>query len=126
VEWELAPDIQKRLARLVARGSFGHVSPRLITAVRGRRSSSRALARIWSLPRVWQMVLGVPPQYVIEVLEEKFAKLSPEEQEKTLLHELLHIPKTFSGALLPHRRGKFRLNRQVVEKIYAHIRSYDP
>jgi predicted metallopeptidase len=71
------------------------------------------------------MVLGVPPQYVIEVLEEKFAKLSPEEQEKTLLHELLHIPKTFSGALLPHRRGKFRLNRQVVEKIYAHIRSYD-
>ncbi|MBI3887746.1 hypothetical protein HY310_01620 [Candidatus Microgenomates bacterium] len=73
--------------------------------MRGFGSTSRAIARIWSLPKPWQIALKIEPQYVIEVIAERFDKLSEDEKDKTLFHELTHIPKTFSGALVPHKRG---------------------
>jgi predicted metallopeptidase len=52
------------------------------------------------------------------VVSEKFDKLDSEQQAKVLIHELLHIPKTFSGALLPHRTGTFKLSQRTVNKMY--------
>lgn len=73
--------------------------------MRGYGSTSRAIARIWSLPKPWQLALKIQPQYIIEVIEQRFDKLSNDDKDKTLIHELMHIPKTFSGALVPHKRG---------------------
>ncbi len=62
------------------------------------------------------MVLKIKPQYIIEVIAERFDRLDPGEQEKTLIHELTHIPKTFSGALVAHRRG---FNKRVYDHFTA-------
>ena len=46
-----------------------------LLAIRSYGSKSRAIARIWAFPTIWQEALGIKPHYVIEVLSEKFDKL---------------------------------------------------
>lgn len=90
--------------------------------MRGTGSTGRAIARIWSLPRPWQMALKISPQYIIEVIAERFDRLSPDDQDRTLIHELMHIPKTFSGALVSHRGRSHRIDRRTVEVLYQKYR----
>lgn len=108
-----APDIQKRLGEILTKVEMAYVKFTQVAAIRSYGSTSRARARIWAFPTIWQEALGLKPHYVIEVLSEKFDHLSYEDQTKILIHELLHIPKTFSGALRPHRMKYFRLHREV-------------
>lgn len=103
MEWELAPDIQKQIIFLINKLSLNHISSKRVFCFRSSGSKSRAKARIWSLPRIWQKALKAKPGYCLEVISEKYDKLSDGEQKQILIHELLHIPKTFSGSLLPHR-----------------------
>lgn len=104
--WEFAPDIKERASFLVENRSLAYIDPARVIAFRSYGSKSRAIARIWSLPKIWQMALSVPPKYCLEIISEKFDKLTADQQEKVLLHELGHIPNNFSGALLPHCRMK--------------------
>lgn len=110
--------IQNRLNKIIAGLKLVHIKPQSVICFRSWGSSSQALARIWSLPQIWQKALNVPAHYAIEVLSEKFDRLSEEEKDKVLIHELLHIPKTFSGALRPHRTGTFVLSQRAVNKLY--------
>ncbi|QQG39946.1 MAG: metallopeptidase [Candidatus Aenigmatarchaeota archaeon] len=119
MRFEKAEDIEARVHTLVNRLDLKHVDPFRIKCFRSHGSKARAYARIWSLPRVWQKALAVRPHYVIEVLSEHFDKQSFEEQTKTLIHELLHIPKTFSGATRPHAFFDKKIDRRAVEKYYA-------
>ena len=112
-----AVDIQKRLIETVNMAEFRHINVNQIVGVRSFGSKSRARARIWAFPIIWQEALGLKPHYVIEVLAEKFDHLSENDQKQILIHELLHIPKTFSGALRPHRMRRWRLTSEV-KKIY--------
>lgn len=123
MDWELAPDIKKRLDRILRTGIFGHIRAHKITAIRGYKSTSRAIARIWSLPRPWQMALKIEPQYIIEVIANRFDKLSEDNKDRTLIHELMHIPKTFSGALAPHRGRSRRIDRRTVEVVYNQFKN---
>ncbi len=104
MEWVFASDIKKEISRLIKSQALIHLFSERIFCFRSFGSKSRAYARIWSFPRIWQKALGVKPAYCIEVISKKFDKLSPEEKEKVLIHELNHIPKNFSGTLLGHRR----------------------
>jgi predicted metallopeptidase len=117
--WEPASDIFEIIKNILASGLFPHVDRQCIYAMRGYGSSSRAIARIWSLPKPWQIALRSRPSYVIEVIAEKFDHRSFEEKEKTLIHELMHIPKTFSGALVPHKNRGRAINSRNVDSIYA-------
>lgn len=103
-QYEVAPDVQAMMEEIVRQlpEEFRHVDAKRVVCYRSRGSTARIYARIWSLPGIFQAALGVEPHYVIEVVE-RFDRSSVEVQEKTIIHELLHIPKTFSGALVPHK-----------------------
>ncbi|OGH16708.1 MAG: hypothetical protein A3C30_01040 [Candidatus Levybacteria bacterium RIFCSPHIGHO2_02_FULL_40_18] len=117
MKWQRDGKIQKELRKLVRHLSFDHVRPTQVHAFRTYGSKARAYARIWAFPKIFQEVLNVQPAYVIEVLSEKFDKLSEDNKTKVLIHELLHIPKNFSGSLLPHRGRGRRLDKEV-ERLY--------
>ena len=122
MDWEKAPDLQKEVENLIKNLKLNYIDPKRIKVFRSYGSKSRARARIWSLPRIWQQALKVKPHYCIEVLSEKFDQLSVADQTRVLIHELLHIPKTFSGSLLPHRgRGRVRVDARAVERLYRKI-----
>lgn len=118
MEFERANDVQKQVKLITAQLKLDYINPQQIFCFRSQGSSSRAIARIWSLPRVWQLALNLPASYVIEVISERFDRLNQEEQTKVLIHEILHIPQTFSGALRPHKTGTFVLNQRTVNKFY--------
>jgi len=97
------------------RDHFPNIDIERVKIVVCKDCRSRALARIYALPSVWRFVLGLQPMYVIEVIEKNFDPLPPDEKVKVLIHELLHIPKSFSGGLRPH--GRY-VNSYIVEKLY--------
>ncbi|VVB99301.1 Uncharacterised protein [uncultured archaeon] len=136
---ELAPDVESMLKEILDVLSYsheewersigraeaqshephlmGHINEHRIICMRSRNATARAYARIWNLPDIWQKALSVGTFYVIEVLSQHYDKLPEEEKEKVLIHELLHIPKTFSGALRPHG-GKIKVNGRNVGELY--------
>lgn len=118
MRWELCRRTHDRLRRIVGALRFSHVDPSRIFCVRGYGSTSEAWARIWGLPSLWQQVLEIGPAYVVEIIEPEFGRLPEDEQDRILIHELLHIPRTFSGAIRPHRTPTFRINRRTVERFY--------
>jgi predicted metallopeptidase len=120
--YQPAPDVQETLAHLVEVLEFRHIDPERIHCRRSFGSTADAYARIWELPSIWQDALEVPPQYIIEVLSEHYDPLSPDERLKTLIHELLHIPRTFSGALRNHRGQGERIDGHTVLRYFRQYR----
>ncbi|MCL5676182.1 MAG: metallopeptidase [Patescibacteria group bacterium] len=119
MKWQEDKILESKIKSLVQLTPFENVNIMQITVYRSYGSSSRAWARIWGLPKVWQQALNILPHYIIEVISERFDKLSEQDQTKTLIHELLHIPKKFSGGLVPHRgRRHYNIDRRIVEKIF--------
>ena len=106
-EWQEAADIKVRVLRLIEELQLDYLLGERLFFYRSVGSKSRAYARTWGLPKLWQNALRVEPAYIIEVISHHFDKLPQKDQDKVLLHEIGHIPKNFSGALVPHtRRGK--------------------
>ncbi len=98
---------------------LGYIDTSMIKCYRSTGSRSMAYARIHGLSRIWLEALGIRPQYILEVITENYCSLSPKEKIKVLIHELLHIPKGFTGGLRPH--GKY-VNGRIVNKLYMELR----
>ena len=117
-----APDVKRLVNEIADSLDLFHVVPQFVYCYRSKGSKSkRIIARIHGLGRIWQEALRRPPVYVIEVISEQYDKLSDEEKERTLIHELLHIPKGFSGGFRPHKgyidkKRVERLHRVLLEK----------
>ena len=116
--WEEAVDIKARIEAIVARGQFPHITTIDLHCFRSKGSKARAYARIWSLPKIWQQALSLRPAYCLEVISEHFDKMNIEEQTKVLIHELMHIPQTFSGALLSHKHPYRKINNRTVNQLF--------
>lgn len=114
---EMAPDVEKKVGEIVDALSYGHVNEFRLICMRSRNTTANAYARIWNLPDIWQKALSVGTFYIIEVVSQHYDKLGEEEKEKVLIHELLHIPKTFSGALRPHG-GVVKINARAVGQLH--------
>lgn len=111
-----APDIKAQVDKIVAQLGFTHVETSRLYCYRSKGSKSRrTVARISSLGKLWQMALKTKAGYLIEVISERYDRLSQEEKEKVLIHELLHIPRGFSGGFKPH---KGNINQKIIDKLY--------
>lgn len=113
LEWEKAPDIKLEISEILNILDMPYIDPSRIFTYRTIGSKSRSYARIWAFPKIFQDALDLKPAYVIEVLSKHFDKLSEDDKKKVLIHELLHIPKNFSGALLSHNAGGKRLENHA-------------
>ncbi len=110
MEWEEAQEIKKEIKKIVRILNMEHIDTSRIFCYRTHGSKSRSYARIWSMPKIFQRALNIKSAYVIEVLSKHFDKLNHDDQKKVLIHELLHIPKNFSGALVPHQTRTRRIS----------------
>lgn len=117
MRYEIAPEIKHQVDFLINKLKLNFMKKENIHCIRSFDAKTRAYARIWGMSRLFKEVAGLEPHYIIEVISKKFDKLSEREKIKTLIHELMHIPKTFSGALLSHRGPYHRINDREVEKI---------
>ena len=102
IGYEFAPDLQER-AEHVCRILFPHIKPEFFKCFRSLGSASRrTVARCHGLAKIMQETIGCPAHYAIEFISERFDVLSEEEQVKTIIHELMHIPRNFGGGFRHH------------------------
>ncbi len=116
IKYELAPDIQEKINE-IALLLFPHIRLDSVVCLRSYGSSSRGtIARCHSLGKAMQLALERKGFYVIEVINKRFDKLLYEEKIKTLIHELMHIPKSFGGGFIHHDI----VHAGNVERMYQH------
>ena len=89
---------------LAGKLGFSHIDVEKIAVLKSTGSKARrTIARIHGLGKAMQLAMQTKPFYAIELISERFDRQSPEEQTKTLIHELLHIPACFGGGFRKHR-----------------------
>jgi len=116
IRYEIAEDLQE-VVNEIALMLFPHVRVGDVICLRSFGSRSRGtIARCHALGKAMQLALQRKGFYVIEVISERFDKLSDEEKIKTLIHELMHIPKSFGGGFKYHDV----VHEKNVEKMYQH------
>ncbi len=111
---------EKAVKLIIKELGLTYIKPDAIRVVR-TNSKSRAYARIWGVCKVLQAGLGIGPTYVIELVERNFNYLTCREKIGTIVHELAHVPRTFSGAVRPHntyfKRDLRTLNKVLGKKL---------
>lgn len=102
MRYEYAVDLKKRMDEIVMMLDMRHINIDRVECLRSFGSSSRrTLARCHALGKLMQKAMKTKAFYAIEFLE-RFDKLNKKEQDKVLIHELMHIPKTFGGGFRQH------------------------
>ncbi len=103
IKYELAPDLQE-IAKEISIILFPHIQIDSVICIRSYGSSSRGtIARCHALGKAMQLAMGRKNGfYVIETISKRFEKLSSEDKIKTIIHELMHIPKSFGGGFIYH------------------------
>jgi len=115
IKYELAPELQETVNE-IAVILFPHVRVDSVSVIRSHGSSSRGtIARCHALGKAMQLGMGLRKGfYVIEVISHRFDKMNEEDRLRTLIHELMHIPKSFGGGFIHHNY----VNEENVEKEY--------
>ena len=102
MRYEYAPDLQAK-AEEISKMLFPHIRLERMKCFRSFGSSSRrTIARCHALGKIMQKAIGVKAYYALEFISERFDKLNEEEKTKVIMHELMHIPKTFGGGFKYH------------------------
>ena len=118
IRYEIADDIQKRFADIVRTLKLAHIDLDKVVCVRSYGSSTkRVIARCHGMSKVLQIAMKIKAFYVLEFLSERFDKLDDKDQEKTIIHELMHIPKNFGGGFRHHDHVS-ELNVKSVQELY--------
>src|SRR3989344_8238253 len=124
IKYELAEDLQEQVND-IAKLLFPHVKLDSVVCLRSYGSSSRGtIARCHALGKAMQLALGRRGFYVIEVISKRFDKLSSEEKTKTLIHELMHIPKSFGGGFIHHDYVCHK-NIELEYEKYTNLKRYE-
>jgi len=117
-----AADVKKLADEIIDRLGLFHVVPQFVFCFRSTGSTSkRTIARIHGLGKIWQEALNLPPSYTIEVISERYDRLSQTGKEKTIIHELLHVPRGFAGGFRPH---KGYIDERIVDDLYRKLQEH--
>lgn len=118
IKYHQALDIQEIAEEVVQRLEWEHVLIEHVAFLRSTGSKARrTIARCHALGKAMQIGMGRKKGfYLVEVISEKFDKLSKDEQLKVIIHELMHIPKSFGGGFIHHNK----VHDKSVEQIYNH------
>jgi predicted metallopeptidase len=109
------------MCEIVRRLGLTHIDCNRVVCLRGVGSKTkRVIARCHALPKVMQLAMEVKAHYAIEFLE-RFEKLSEADQDMTIIHELMHIPKTFGGGFRHH---DFVCRKNVEELYKTYLQSH--
>jgi len=102
MKYEFDSNLQS-IAEEISRLLFPHIRIENIKCFKSYGTSSkRTIARCHALGKLMQKALSTEAFYALEFLSERFEKLDDEEKIKVIIHELLHIPKTFGGGFKHH------------------------
>ena len=102
MKYEDAPDLKERMDDIVNTLDMKHIHLDRVECMRSFGSSTkRTIARCHALGKLMQNAMKTKAFYAIEFLE-LFGKLSKKEQDKVIIHELMHIPKSFGGGFRHH------------------------
>jgi len=124
MKYESAHDLQI-LAQEISKILFPHVQIENVRCFRSFGTSSRrTIARCHALGKLMQKAIGIKAVYALEFLSERFDKMSEEEQIKTIIHELMHIPKTFGGGF-KHHNFVTEKNVNLMYKEYQRLKDVD-
>lgn len=123
IEYYAADDVKQLTDAIVRDLGLAHICSERIYCYRSVGSKSkRTVARIHSLGKLWQQAMEMHPRYLIEVIAERFDRLSQEDKEKVIIHELLHIPKGFSGGFRPHEGY---ITQKIVDRLHYAMKHHD-
>lgn len=103
IRYEIAYDMQE-IVNEIALLLFPWVRLDSVSVIRSYGSKTRGtIARCHALGKAMQLGMGRKRGfYVIEFISKRFDKMSEEDKIKTIIHELMHIPKTFGGGFRHH------------------------
>lgn len=102
MRYEKARDIQARFEDIVLKLGLSHIKLEDVSCIRSFGSKSNAIARCHSLSKPLQLGLGRKGFYLLEFISERFDLLDEKEKIKVIIHELMHIPKSFGGGFKHH------------------------
>ena len=120
ITYELAGDIQARFEDIVRTLNLRYIDPGKVVCIRSFGSSaSRVIARCHGMSKVLQVAMRVKAFYALEFISERFDRLSDDDQENTIIHEMMHIPKNFGGGFRFHDHVATKNVVGMVEKYHA-------
>ncbi len=125
IRYEAAPDLDELIEKIIEKTGMNHIDLDYVICQRSHGSrAKRTLARCHAMSRILRTAMKIKyglkkSVYIIEVLAEEEAKMSEQEKIKTLIHELLHIPKSMGGGFLHHSNHVTRKRVNEMWKLYS-------
>jgi len=118
IKYHKAEDIKQIAEEIITKLNWNHVLIEHVAFIRSTGSKAkRTLARCHALGKAMQIGMGRKKGfYLIEVISEKFDKLPADKQLKVIIHELMHIPKSFGGGFIHHNK----VHEESVDHFYNH------
>ncbi|MBN1939196.1 MAG: metallopeptidase [Candidatus Aminicenantes bacterium] len=103
IRYEIAADIQMRFEEIVRTLGLNYIDLGNVVCLRSFGSAARrVVARCHGMSKVLQVAMRIKAFYVLEFIAERFDGLTPEVQDETIIHELMHIPGNFGGGFRHH------------------------
>jgi len=120
IKYYPAEDIKKEALNIIEKLNMNHIDLNSVFFFRSQGSKSRGtIARCHALGKLMQKALQRKAAYIIEVISERFDKMSEEDKTKTIIHELMHIPKSFGGGFKHHDY----VCKKEVDKMYKRYKN---
>src|SRR3990167_5429831 len=118
IKYESADDVKQLAHDLVNHLGWKHIQLEHLGFLRSRGSTSHGtIARCHALGKAMQIGMGRKLSfYMIEVIAERYDRLSEADKVKTIIHELMHIPRSFGGGFIHHDK----VHEHSVDRVYDH------